>query len=124
LGEIPPITFWKTSMKTYDDFIKRFGPSNYSVIYCELGKVVITSDVVKVTTDFRGSNWENSRLDGPVFISKDIDENGKNITEWYINGFHVDNEIRAWAKENDIDLDNLSEDDKLLIKLVWSDYGK
>ena len=111
-------------MKTYDDFIKRFGPSNYSVIYCELGKVVITSVVVKVTTDFRGSNWNNSRLDGPVYIYKETDESGKNIIEWHINDHDVTEEITQWAKENDIDLDNLSEDDKLLIKLVWADYGK
>lgn len=111
-------------MKTYNDFIERFGPGNYNVIYCELGKVVITSDHIRITTDFKSDVYNLSRLDGPVYINKETDENGKNITEWWVNGFHVTDEITQWAKDNDIDLDNLSEDDKLLIKLVWADYGK
>jgi len=58
------------------------------------------------------------RLDGPAIETA----NGKKF--WFINNYNVTLEISKWAKENKIDLDNLSEDDKLLIKLVWADYGK
>ena len=43
---------------------------------------------------------------------------------WFINNHNVTYEIATWAKENDIDLDNLTDVDKALIKLVWSDYEK
>ena len=58
------------------------------------------------------------RFDGPAYIR----HNG--YTSWYINGFFVSDEITEWAKENNIDLDNLTKYDKLLIKLVWADYGQ
>ena len=58
------------------------------------------------------------RLDGPAIID------GSGSSMWCFNGHEITDEITQWAKDNDIDLDNLSEDDKLLIKLVWSDYGK
>jgi len=57
------------------------------------------------------------RLDGPAFIA----HNG--VNEWFINGNHVTKEITQWAKENDIDLENLSEYDISLIKLIWGNYG-
>ena len=58
------------------------------------------------------------RLDGPAIIRWD------KTTEWWINDNPVTDIITNWAKENDIDLYNLSEDDKRLIRLVWFDYGK
>ena len=58
------------------------------------------------------------RLDGPAKIYRDGDK------EWHINGFHVTDIITDWANENDIALDNLTDVDKALIKIVWSDYGK
>ena len=58
------------------------------------------------------------RLDGPAMIL----DNGK--TKWWINDYNVTEKITQWAEENDIDLDNLSEVDKALIKLIWVDYGK
>ena len=45
-------------------------------------------------------------------------------SSWYINSHRVTAQITKWAKDNGIDLDNLTEVDKALIKLVWSDYGK
>ena len=61
---------------------------------------------------------ERHRLDGPASIFS----NG--TTVWYINGSNVTDEITQWAKDNDIDLDNLTYEDKALIKLIWADYGK
>ena len=67
------------------------------------------------------------RLDGPAVIqhhNKLLKFHNKPKIIWFINGHNVTDEIRTWAKDNDIDLDNLTEDDKLLIKLVWADYGR
>ena len=58
------------------------------------------------------------RLDGPAVEFAD----GRKF--WCVNGKEITTKIAQWAKENDIDLDNLSEDDTLLIKLIWDDYGK
>lgn len=59
------------------------------------------------------------RLDGPAIVWS----NGKGIS-WYINGWEVTTEIREWANELGIDLENLSEDEKLLIVIKWSDYDR
>ena len=64
------------------------------------------------------NNGKLHRLDGPAFIHDDGDK------AWFINDSHVTVIITDWANENDIDLDNLSEVDKALIKIVWADYGK
>ena len=75
-------------------------------------------------------NGKIHRLDGPAYHSTYTSKSDimyvddKLVRRWHINGYDVTNEIYPWAKENDIDLNNLSEDDKILIKLVWSDYGK
>ena len=63
-------------------------------------------------------NGLRHRLDGPAVIW-DAMKSGM----WYINGKHVDKEIRKWASEMNINLENLTEDDKILISIVWSDYG-
>ena len=62
-------------------------------------------------------NGKLHRLDGPAKIYSDGDK------EWFINDSNVTDIITDWANENDIDIDNLTEDDKLLIKLVWADYS-
>lgn len=66
------------------------------------------------------------RLDGPAHIENIEDNTCDNmkIIRWFINGCEVTSEINSWAEENDIDLDDLTETDKALIKLVWADYGK
>ena len=61
---------------------------------------------------------EYHRLDGPAYIWVN------STPEWWFNGYYVDDMIKSWAEENDIDLDNLTEVDKALIKLVWGDFGK
>ena len=76
------------------------------------------------TNRYLFTEWH--RIDGPAKIYKDIDlSSGINsLHRWYINGKHVTEQITKWSKENDIDLDNLTDVDKALIKLVWADYGK
>ena len=63
-------------------------------------------------------NGKLHKLDGPAIIWND----GSYL--WYINSYNVTNKIHQWAKENDIDLNNLTDVDKLLIKLTWTDYRK
>lgn len=56
------------------------------------------------------------RLDGPAVECGD--------RSWWINGHCVDAQIHSWAFEMNIDLNNLTEDDKVIITMKWSDYGK
>lgn len=58
------------------------------------------------------------RLDGPAIIR----ENG--TFDWCINNHYVTDLIFSWAVEMQIDLDNLTEDDKILIAMKWGNYGK
>lgn len=63
--------------------------------------------------------WMNGlrhRLDGPAV------EYVMGFRQWWINGFLVDGIIQPWAKEMNIDLENLTEEDKVLIAMVWSNY--
>ncbi len=58
-------------------------------------------------------NGELHRLDGPAIEYSD------GSYEWWINDTNITEEINRWAKENDIDLDNLTTEDIALIKLFW-----
>ena len=77
-------------------------------------------DVV-FSSDQKGLDWH--RLDGPAYILFDSD-GMVSTASWYINDDIVTEKITTWAKENSIDLNNLTDVDKALIKLVWADYGK
>ena len=59
-------------------------------------------------------NGKLHRLDGPAIIYS----NGR--VNWCVNGYSIMNKIVPWAEENEIDLDNLTEVDIALIKIVWS----
>ena len=59
------------------------------------------------------------RLDGPAVIWEVSGER-----QWYINGHYVTDQITEWAKDRDIDLNNLTEMDKMIIQLEWGNYGK
>jgi hypothetical protein len=63
-------------------------------------------------------NDQRHRLDGPAVINK-IHE----VREWWINDYEVTDEIHKWAEERNIDLENLSELDKAVIVLEWSNYS-
>lgn len=76
-------------------------------------------DGLAVEWDNGGEEWLVNdmyhRLDGPAM-------NVTNYKEWYIKGYCVSDILEPWAKEMAIDLDNLSEEDKFLIAMVWGDY--
>ena len=57
------------------------------------------------------------RLDGPAVTW------GDEHKEWWIRGHPITYQLVQWAKENEIDLENLTEEDITIIKLVWADYG-
>jgi hypothetical protein len=50
------------------------------------------------------------REDGPAYIHP----NG--TKEWYLNGKNITNEVNTWAKERNIDLNNMSDMDKMVLK--------
>ena len=57
------------------------------------------------------------RLDGPATTIK-----SDGIECWFINGKNVTHEMIEWSKEMGIDLNNLTEDDKILIQIKWENY--
>lgn len=66
------------------------------------------------------------RLYGPAYIQKTfLFEDGKFIEEtleniWFFNGFKVDTvEVENWLKESKISLDNMSEPDKVLMRMKF-----
>ena len=63
-------------------------------------------------------NGERHREDGPAVIYSD------GTQYWYINDHDITNKIKKWAKDRDIDLDTISEMDKMIIRLEWGNYGK
>lgn len=54
------------------------------------------------------------RLDGPAIFRED------GSYDWVIDGRYITEQIEFWAETMGIDLDNLSEDDKILISIKWS----
>ena len=93
--------------------------SNYRVIFLkhdnphrDNGPSIIYHD----GTEFWHSNGKRHRLDGPAVTWK------TGLKEWWISGREITKKIKPWATEQGIDLDNLTNDDKVLIKLVWEDY--
>ncbi len=51
------------------------------------------------------------REDGPAVIWPD------GTQYWYINNKDITNDITIWAKDRNIDLNNLSDNDKMILKL-------
>jgi len=59
-------------------------------------------------------NGKRHREDGPAVIDAD------GTQYWWINDKYVTNEVVTWANTCDIDLDNLTEPDKLLLKMFMN----
>ncbi len=58
--------------------------------------------------------WKDGKLhreDGPAIIRPD------GYQEWYINGKDITDDIINWAKDRNIDLNNMTDDDKVILKL-------
>ena len=107
----------------YDDLTKvyhdaRLIPEDYDsdlFIFCSPIKIIIGfPDRSPITRIANKSPLIQHRWDGPAYIHY----NGDNA--WYFHGKFMDDNLRFWADENDIDLDNPTKDDINLIKLTWS----
>ena len=70
---------------------------------------------IVVTTSPDVKFW--NRFDGPCYFTMG------GVESWWINDCDVTPLIKDWAKENDIDLNNLSNENINLIKLIWSDFS-
>ena len=103
-------------VKKYGNGTRKLSDNSY-VTVCETDTSVYGE--VLFHTDLNETFWH--RLDGPAYI-KFKDDGSPEDCQWYINDFYVTDIITDWAKDNDIDLDNLTEVDKALIKLTWADY--
>lgn len=62
------------------------------------------------------------RLDGPSLFYTAGD--GTKEGSWFFNGIYVNEMLWKWADDLDIDLNNLTDADKLIIEMTWADYGK
>ena len=63
-------------------------------------------------------NGKIHRLDGPAIVRND------GLYQWWVNGKHVSQKMYDWAKDRDIDLMNLTDEDKMIIQLEWGNYEK
>ena len=79
----------------------------------EAGPAVIYSD----GEQYWYINGNLHREDGPAVIFPDGEQ------YWYINFHDVTDQITEWAKDRDVDLDNLTDIDKMVIKLEWVNYN-
>ena len=60
------------------------------------------------------------RIDGPSYIPKFIDWSNKDCqNQWFNNGDPITETIKTWATFNEIDLDNLTDTDRLLIRVQF-----
>jgi hypothetical protein len=75
-------------------------------LHREDGPAVIHSDGTKVWF----LNGDPHREDGPAIIWS----NG--YQEWWINGKHITKEVNDWAKERNVDLNNMSDVDKMILQ--------
>lgn len=75
-------------------------------------------DQTEITEIWVDHNGQLHCLDGPARIFS----NG--TQEWWVNGYEVTLKINQWAIVRDIDLKNLTEEDKLIIKVEWANYRK
>ena len=68
------------------------------------------------TTRYYNTKGEFHRENGPAVIYSD------GYTEWWINGVCITDKVNFWANERNIDLDNMSEMDKVILKTemkIW-----
>ncbi len=56
-------------------------------------------------------NGKRHREDGPAYIG----ENG--TQHWWLNGNIITDDITIWAKDRNIDLNNMTDDDKMVLKI-------
>jgi hypothetical protein len=54
---------------------------------------------------------ERHREDGPAVIYP------YGTRKWYINGKNITDDITIWTKDRNIDLNNMTDDDKIILKI-------
>ena len=82
--------------------------------WCKVDKIHREDGPAIIYPSGRQEWWkdgERHRDDGPAIIWPD------GTKEWYINDKEITNDITIWAKDRDIDLNNMSDDDKLILKI-------
>jgi hypothetical protein len=57
-------------------------------------------------------NGKYHREDGPAYY---LDPDGSQ--EWYLNDKEITKEVNDWANERNIDLNNMSDEDKMILKI-------
>lgn len=63
---------------------------------------------------------EKHRYDGPAYREYLVDKEDDNFSDWYIRGCRIDGtKYKAWLIENDMDINNLTDNDKILIDVKW-----
>ena len=80
---------------------------------------------VSITSNYSGGSSKayrrmRHRIDGPAYIPKYIDVKSREAqNHWFHNGEDITDLISIWATLNEIDLDNLTDTDKLLIRVQF-----
>ena len=78
-------------------------------------------EIIHEINDFGDQFWykdgKRHRDDGPAVIWSDGDQS------WYIHNEDITNEVTQWAEQCNIDLDNMSESDKLILKIFINSIG-
>jgi hypothetical protein len=95
----------KPTLKTYPDGRQVW--YLYGYLHREDGPAVIYSD----GTQEWFINGKLHREDGPAIIWPD----GSKL--WYLNGKNITKEVNYWANERNIDLNDMSDMDKMVLKI-------
>jgi hypothetical protein len=76
-------------------------------LHREDGPAVIWPD----GTEYWYLNGKRHREDGPAYIGS----NGRQL--WYLNNKNITKDVTNWASERNIDLNNMSDVDKMVLKI-------
>lgn len=110
-----------------ENIAKMLNVESISLEYEMKGNLYMINDNYCLDINWNGyqHRWNSviHRLDGPAFCTFTFDKKvGKK--QWVVNGYQITDKITEWAIERNIDLNNLTDDEKLIIKLEWSNYGR
>lgn len=83
--------------------------------YDSIDHSILRRGIYKNATCCKNSKGLLHNLFGPALIQP-------LSNKWYINGYDVTDKIYDWAADRNIDLTNLSDFDKDVIKLEWASY--
>jgi (2Fe-2S) ferredoxin len=95
----------KPTLKTYPDGRQAWFLNDN--LHREDGPAVIYPD----GTQYWCINGNIHREDGPAIVYPD------GYQEWRLNGKHITKDVTNWANERNIDLNNMSDTDKMVLKI-------